>query len=93
MDQTTDIQASEELTLPGNHAAASADGLVVDNANDSAGQEEVFEIVLKDDEKPKQDPATNAEFARRRIERKRQRELEQQMEAVKRGELPEHLRV
>lgn len=93
MDQTTDIQASEELTLPGNHAAASADGLVVDNANDSAGQEEGFEIVLKDDEKPKQDPATNAEFARRRIERKRQRELEQQMEAVKRGELPEHLRV
>lgn len=93
MDQTTDIQASEELTLPGNHAAASADGLVVDNANDNAGQEEGFEIVLKDDEKPKQDPATNAEFARRRIERKRQRELEQQMEAVKRGELPEHLRV
>ena len=92
MDQTTDIQASEELTLPGNHAAASADGLVVDNANDNAGQEEGFEIVLKDDEKPKQDPATNAEFARRRIERKRQRELEQQMEAVKRGELPEHLR-
>ena len=29
--------------------------------------------------KTKQDPATNAEFARRRIERKRQRELEQQM--------------
>lgn len=56
-------------------------------------REEGFEIVLKDDEKPKQDPATNAEFARRRIERKRQRELEQQMEAVKRGELPEHLRV
>ena len=55
MDQTTDIQASEELTLPGNHAAASADGLVVDNANDNAGQEEGFEIVLKDDEKPKQD--------------------------------------
>ena len=52
MDQTTDIQASEELTLPGNHAAASADGLVVDNANDNAGQEEGFEIVLKDDEKP-----------------------------------------
>lgn len=39
MDKTTDIQASEELTLPGNHAAASADGLVVDNANDNAGQE------------------------------------------------------
>ena len=54
MDQTTDIQASEELTLPGNHAAASADGLVVDNANDSAGQEEGFEIVRKDDEKTRQ---------------------------------------
>jgi hypothetical protein len=93
MEQTTDIQASEELTLPVDNVAASA----VDpslNANSETGQEEGFEIVLKDDEnKPKQDPATNAEFARRRIERKRQRELEQQAEAVKRGELPENLRV
>lgn len=95
MSTTTEIQnQTEELTLSGDQAAASADGSVVDNANDNAGQEEGFDIVLKDDEgKPKQDPATNAEFARRRIERKRQRELEQQMEAVKRGELPEHLRV
>lgn len=95
MSTTTEIQnQTEELILSGDQAAASADGSVVDNANDNAGQEEGFDIVLKDDEgKPKQDPATNAEFARRRIERKRQRELEQQMEAVKRGELPEHLRV
>ncbi|MEQ5123438.1 scaffolding protein [Morganella morganii] len=95
MSTTTEIQnQTEELTLSGDQAAASADGSVVDNANDNAGQDEGFDIVLKDDEgKPKQDPATNAEFARRRIERKRQRELEQQMEAVKRGELPEHLRV
>ncbi|EPU3934701.1 scaffolding protein [Morganella morganii] len=95
MSTTTEIQnQTEELTLSGYQAAASADGSVVDNANDNAGQDEGFDIVLKDDEgKPKQDPATNAEFARRRIERKRQRELEQQMEAVKRGELPEHLRV
>lgn len=95
MSTTTEIQnQTEELTLSGDQAAASADGSVVDNANDNVGQEEGFDIVLKDDEgKPKQDPATNAEFARRRIERKRQRELEQQMEAVKRGELPEHLRV
>ena len=94
MTDTTEIQASEDLTLSGNQAAASADGSVVDNANDNAGQDEGFEIVLKDDEtKPKQDPATNAEFARRRLERKRQREFEQQAEAVKRGELPEHLRV
>lgn len=94
MEPTTEIQAAEDLTLSGDHAAASADSLVVDNANDNAGQEEGFEIVLRDDETaPKQDPAKNAEFARRRIERKRQRELEQQMEAVKRGELPESLRV
>lgn len=93
MEQTTEIQATEEQLLPVDNAAASA----VDpslNANSETGQEEVFEIVLKDDEnKPKQDPETNAKFAQRRIERKRQRELEQQAEAVKRGELPENLRV
>lgn len=92
--KTTEIQETEGSNLPSDHAVASADGSVVDNANDNAGQEDGFEIVLKDDEtKPKQDPATNAEFARRRLERKRQREFEQQAEAVKRGELPEHLRV
>lgn len=93
MEQTTEIQATEEQLLPVDNAAASA----VDpslNANSETGQEEGFEIVLKDDEnKPKQDPETNAKFAQRRIERKRQRELEQQAEAVKRGELPENLRV
>lgn len=93
MDQTTEIQATEDQLLPVDNAAASA----VDpslNANSETGQEEGFEIVLKDDEnKPKQDPETNAKFAQRRIERKRQRELEQQAEAVKRGELPESIRV
>ncbi|EBX9284946.1 scaffolding protein [Salmonella enterica subsp. enterica serovar Brunei] len=93
MDQTTEIQATEEQLLPVDNAAASA----VDpslNANSETGQEEGFDVVLKDDEnKPKQDPETNAKFAQRRIERKRQRELEQQAEAVKRGELPENLRV
>jgi len=94
MYETTEIQVTEEQILPGDQAGASADGSVVDNANGNAGQEEGFEIVLKDDEnKKKQDPATNAEFARRRLERKRQREHEQQMEAVKRGEVPESLRV
>lgn len=69
MEPTTEIQVTEGLTLSGDHAAASADSLVVDNANDNAGQEEGFEIVLKDDETaPKQDPAKNAEFARRRID-------------------------
>ncbi len=94
MQDTINIQETEGLNTSGNQAAASADGLVVDNANDNAGHGEGFEIVLKDDEvKPRQDPATNAHFAAKRLERKRQRELEQQAEAVKRGELPENLRV
>ncbi|CNI09306.1 scaffolding protein [Yersinia pekkanenii] len=93
MSTTTEIQASEEQLLPGTQAAASAEGLPDVNANDGAGQEEGFDVVLNDDEKPKQDPATNAQFAAKRLERKRQRELEQQMEAVNRGEVPENLRV
>lgn len=94
MSTTTDIQNAEEQSLPGTQAAASADGLPIVNANDGEGQEEGFDIVLNDDEnKPKQDPATNATFAAKRIERKRQRELEQQLESVKRGELPDELRV
>lgn len=93
MTDTTEIQATEEQTLPVDNAAASAVD-TASNASDTTGQDEGFEIVLNDDEnKPKQDPATNAEFARRRIERKRQRELEQAAEAVKRGELPENIRV
>lgn len=92
--ETTEIQETEGLNTSGNQAAASADGSVVDNANDNAGHDEGFEIVLKDDEvKPKQDPATNAHFAAKRLERKRLRELEQKMDQVKRGELPEHIRV
>lgn len=92
--ETTEIQATEDLTLYGDQAAASADGSVIDNANDNAGQESGFDIVLNDDEsKKKQDPVTNAKYAQNRLERKRQRELEQQAEAVQRGELPEALRV
>lgn len=94
MTDTINIQATEEQNLPVTHQAAPADDQLTDNANDSEGQESGFDIVLKDDEaKPKQDPATNAHFAAKRIERKRQRELEQQMEAVSRGELPDDLRV
>ncbi|MDU4001436.1 scaffolding protein [Pluralibacter gergoviae] len=91
MTDTTEIQATEEQSLPGDNAAAPAVD-TASHASDAPVQDDGFEIVLNDDEK-KQDPATNAEFARRRIERKRQRELEQQVEAIKRGELPENLRV
>lgn len=90
MTDTTEIQATEEQNLPVTQQAAPADDQLIDNANGSEGQESGFDIVLNDDEtKPKQDPATNAHFAAKRIERKRQRELEQQMEAVSRGELPD----
>ncbi|HCL6502427.1 scaffolding protein [Citrobacter freundii] len=93
MDQTTEIQASEGQPLHVDNAAASA----VDTTSHATGegvQDVGFDIVLNDDEnKPKQDPETNAKFAQRRLERKRQRELEQQAAAVQRGELPENLRV
>lgn len=92
--QTDEIQTTEATTLPGDQSAATVDNQVTDNANLTDGQEDGFDVVLKEDEnKPKQDPATNAEFARRRVERKRQRELEEQIEKVKRGEVPENLRV
>jgi Bacteriophage, scaffolding protein. len=93
MSDTTEIQVTEGQPLPVDNVAAST----VDtssNANDATGQGAGFEIVLKDDEsKPKQDPATNAHFAQMRLDRKRQRELEQASAAVQRGELPENLRV
>lgn len=92
MSNTDASQATGELDLHANQQTANAD--VDPNANGATAQDEGFEIVLSDDEsKTKQDPATNAHFAAKRLERKRQRELEQQMEAVKRGELPETLRV
>ena len=92
MEQTTEIQTTEEQHLPVDPAASVNDN--ASHASGAQGQDEGFDIVLNDDEnKQKQDPATNAEFARRRIERKRQRELEQQAAAVQRGELPENLRV
>lgn len=93
MTDTTEIQETEGQPLHVDNTAES----VVDaapNANDAQSQEAGFEIVLKDDEtKPKQDPETNAKFAAKRLERKRQREIEQQMQAVQRGEVPEDLRV
>ena len=94
MSDTTEIQNTEEQRLPDDHAAASDESQSAGNAAGTAGQDEGFDIVLNDDEnKPKQDHDTNAKFAARRIARKRQRELEQQVEAVGRGELPENLRV
>jgi hypothetical protein len=94
MTDTTNIQGSEGQSVHVDNAAASA----IDNAsnaNDAALQDQGFEIVLSGDEAkpyPGKD-ASNAEKAQYRLERKRQRELEQQAEAVKRGELPENLRV
>jgi hypothetical protein len=93
MSDTTETQVTEGQPLHVDTAAAPA----LDTASNSTGAESQdvgFEIVLKDDEvKPKQDPATNAQAAQRRIERKQQRDFEQRAEAVKRGELPENLRV
>ncbi|WP_343552114.1 scaffolding protein [Pantoea sp.] len=93
MTETTEIQGSEGQDLHVDPAAASAVD-TLSHASDDGAQDEGFDIVLNDDEtSQKQDHGTNAKFAARRIARKRQRELEQQVEAVQRGELPETLRV
>ncbi|QDI09208.1 Bacteriophage, scaffolding protein [Klebsiella electrica] len=90
MTDTTEIQGSEGQPLHVDTAATSETTVQGSNIQQDTG----FDVVLKDDEsKPKQDPATNAQYAQRRIERKRQRELEQHAAAVQRGELPENLRV
>ena len=92
MTHTTEIQATEDQDLHVDNAAAPAVD-TTSHASDEGVQDSGFDIVLSGDEKPKQDPATNAQFAAKRLERKRQRELEQQMESVSRGELPENIRV
>lgn len=92
--QTDEIQETEGQTVSDDQVVATQDGQDVDNAATDVDAEEGFDVVLDEVEtKQKQDPATNAEFAKRRIERKRQRELEEQMAAVQRGEVPENLRV
>lgn len=92
MTTTTEIQGSEGQNLHVDNVAAST----IDTASHASGdgvQDSGFDIVLKDDE-TKTDPAeANRKGYELRLERKRQRELEQQAEAVKRGELPENLRV
>lgn len=92
MYDTTEIQGSEGQDLHVDNAAASALN-TSSHANVEGVQDSGFDIVLKDDE-TKPDPAeANRKGYELRLERKRQRELEQQAEAVKRGELPENLRV
>lgn len=94
MTDTTNIQDSEGQSVHVDNVAAST----IDNASNANGaalQDQGFEVVLSGDETkpyPGKD-ASNAEKAQYRLERKRQRELEQQAEAIKRGELPENLRV
>ncbi|MGQ6015092.1 scaffolding protein [Serratia sp. IR-2025] len=92
MTDTTEIQTTEGQPLHVDNAAASS----VDTASHASGdgvQDSGFDIVLKDDE-TKPDPAeANRKGYEMRLERKRQRELEQQAAAVQRGELPESIRV
>lgn len=92
MTTSTEIQGSEGQNLHVDNAAASA----VDTASHASGegvQDSGFDIVLKDDETKPNPAEANRKGYELRLERKRQRELEQQAEAVKRGELPENLRV
>lgn len=93
MSNTDEIQETEGLTVSDDQQQASVESQTVENANDTEGHDEGFEIVLSDDETQKQDSDTNKRFAARRIARKFQRELEEKVAAVKRGEVPESLRV
>ncbi|MGV7507519.1 hypothetical protein PJN21_29955, partial [Mycobacterium kansasii] len=55
---------------------------------------EGFDVVLKDDEQTQEGkPTNNAVQAAKRIARKRQREIEQQVQAIENGQLPDNLRV
>lgn len=96
MTDTTTIQETEESTLP--ETEITETGTPEHQETGSGEQQEAqgFDIVLDADEKatdPEKPRQTNAQFAARRIARKRQRELEQQALAIQRGELPEELRV
>lgn len=92
MTDTTEIQATEGQPLHVDNAAASAVDTTAHASGDGV-QDSGFDIVLKDDE-TKPDPAeANRKGYEMRLERKRQRELEQQAAAVQRGELPESIRV
>ena len=68
----------------------------LDAANANAVQEvEEYEIEVAEAShgQAKQDQATNRAFAAQRIARKRQKELEEQIEKLKRGEVSDELRV
>ncbi|HFD3847273.1 scaffolding protein [Serratia marcescens] len=92
MTDTTEIQATEGQPLHVDNAAAPAVDTTAHASGDGV-QDSGFDIVLKDDE-TKPDPAeANRKGYEMRLERKRQRELEQQAAAVQRGELPESIRV
>lgn len=69
---------------------------IPDTGNATGGQEEEqgFDVVLTSSETgQQQDTTTNHKFAARRLARKRQREIEQEVDAVSRGELPEDIKV
>jgi len=96
MTDTTDIQATEEVTLPAEQTTETIPETELTEGQQQETQEDQgFDIVLNDGEQtdPAKNHQDNARFAARRIARKRQRELEQAAEAVTRGELPETLRV
>lgn len=95
MSDYTDIQGTEELAVPDTQESVESPQVAGADAGQQEPQEsdQGYDIVLNDEEKPRQDSDTNKKFAARRIARKRQRELEQAVEAVQRGEVPESLRV
>lgn len=94
MSNTEETQKTEEQKISDTQTLESDDSNHDNDSNNEVEKESGFDVVLGDGEtEKKQDSATNAKFAKARIERKRQRELEQQLEAVRVGNIPETLRV
>lgn len=88
------VETGSEQNIDTTQTAAAVE---IPGQGDAAGsqeEEQGFDVVLSSAEiSQQQDSATNRKFAAQRLARKRQREIEQQVEAVARGELPEDFRV
>ncbi|MGL5726594.1 MAG: scaffolding protein [Plesiomonas sp.] len=87
-----DLTMQQNLDANGQGQANPEQNQANANANDAP---EEFEIVVADatQGQQKQDPATNRAFAAERIARKRQKELEQQVEQLKQGQISDDMRV
>lgn len=87
----TSLMMQQNLEQDGQGQANPELSAATANADDALEELEI--VVVEATQGQKQDPATNRAYAALRLERKRQKELEAQIEQLKRGEVSEELRV